>query len=144
MTLHILKLCVGVDTIDDLRASVERRVAARRAAGEEAVLRHVTRMTPKRGEEIAGAGSLYWVIRGFIQVRQPVLRLDPVVDAEGVKRCALVLAPELIATRKTPRRPFQGWRYLTAAEAPADETEAEGDDDMPSDMRRELADLGLL
>ena len=144
MTLHILKLCVGVDTVDDLRASVERRVAARQAAGEEAVLRHVTRMTPKRGEEIAGSGSLYWVIRGFIQVRQPVLRLDPVVDAEGVSRCAFVLAPELVVTRKTPRRPFQGWRYLTVTEAPPDEGEIEGDDDMPAEMRRELADLGLL
>lgn len=144
MTLHILKLCVGADTIDDLRGWIESRLAARRAAGEEAVSRHVTRMTPKRGEEIAGSGSLYWVIRGFIQVRQPILRLDPVVDAEGVSRCAFVLAPDLIATRKTPRRPFQGWRYLTETEAPPDEAEVEGDDDMPADMRRELADLGLL
>jgi len=144
MTLNLIKLCVGVDSVDDLRRSVEDRVAQRRASGEEEVLRHITRMTPKRGDEIAGTGSLYWVIRGFIQVRQPVLRLDAFTDADGVHRCAIVLAPDLVPTRMAPRRPFQGWRYLSAAEAPADDTAGETEDDMPPEMRRELADLGLL
>ncbi|MEW5424503.1 DUF1489 family protein [Amorphus sp. 3PC139-8] len=144
MTLHLIKLCVGAESVDDLAGWIAQRVADRRAAGAEEVTRHVTRMTPKRGAEIVGTGSLYWVIRGFIQARQPILRLDPLVDADGVNRCAIILSPELIATRLAPRRPFQGWRYLAAEEAPADLTGATGGDDVPEEMRRELAELGLI
>ncbi|WP_370874463.1 DUF1489 family protein [Amorphus orientalis] len=144
MSLNLVKLCVGVESVDDLARSIERRLDLRRAAGEEEVLRHTTRMTPKRGDEILDGGSLYWVIRGAIQARQRVLRLDPVVDAEGTSRCDIVLAPELVTTRMVPRRPFQGWRYLPADDAPADMDLGTGGDDIPSEMRRELAELGLI
>ncbi len=58
MALHIIKLCVGVDSLQDLR---DWR-ASRAAAGHAAICS--TRMAPKRAAEILDGGSLYWVIRG--------------------------------------------------------------------------------
>lgn len=144
MTVHLIKLCVGADSVDDLARWIERRVAERRAAGDEEVTRHVTRMTPKRGAEIVDGGSLYWVIRGFVQARQAIVRLDPVTDADGTSRCAIVLEPELVTTRLAPRRPFQGWRYLAVDEAPADAAVTGGGGEIPAEMRRDLAELGLI
>ncbi|TGE01890.1 DUF1489 family protein [Methylobacterium nonmethylotrophicum] len=146
MPLHLLKLCVGCESIADL----EEWIAARRAESarqsrphEQA---HITRMVPKRGDEIVGAGSLYWVIRGLIACRQPVLAIRPFTDGEGVGRCRLVLDPEVTPVEPRPCRPFQGWRYLAASDAPRDiSRNAAGDlAAMPESMRRELASLGLL
>ena len=146
MSLHLLKLCVGCDSIADLEEwiAVRRAEAARQGRPHEQA--HITRMVPKRGDEIVGAGSLYWVIRGLIACRQPVLAIRPFTDAEGVGRCRLVLDPEVTPVEPRPCRPFQGWRYLAAADAPRDiSRHAAGDlAAMPETMRRELASLGLL
>ena len=68
------------------------------------------------GKQLDG-GSIYWVIKRFIQCRQRILRLDEVIGGDGIRRCAIVLDPELILTTQVPRRPFQGWRYLKAEDA---------------------------
>lgn len=141
MPLHLLKLCVGCDSIDDLRQSVERAMARRRADGEAELYRHTTRMFPKRAEELLAGGSLYWVIRGSVQCRQELADIAPFVDAEGISRCRILLRPAIIPVTPQPRRPFQGWRYLRAEEAPAD---LQSDGDLPSHLQQELAALGLL
>ncbi|MGY2049971.1 DUF1489 family protein [Methylobacterium sp. JK268] len=146
MALHLLKLCVGCESIRDLEAWIaERRaVAARAGIAFEQV--HTTRMVPKRADEIAGAGSLYWVIKGLVACRQPILAVRPFVDPAGVGRCHLVLDPAVIPVEPRPYRPFQGWRYLAAADAPRDigREAGAGLAAMPEAMRRDLAALGLL
>ena len=110
MPLHLLKLCVGAESVADLRAWVDERLAAQALAGETPEQRHTTRMVPKRVDELLEDGSLYWVIRGEIAVRQPLLAVRPFTDADGIGRCHLVLDPVLIAVSPRPHRPFQGWR----------------------------------
>jgi len=143
MSLNLLKLCVGAESVEDLEGWIDQRMAARRAAGEPVEQMHTTRMVPKRLDELLGGGSLYWVIKGGIQCRQRLLEIRPFTDAEGIGRCHLVLEPVVHRTEWQPRRPFQGWRYLTPVDAPAD-VGAGGDEAMPAPLRRELAELGLL
>jgi hypothetical protein len=139
MPLHIVKLCVGVSEIDELRQWVADCKKGRDT------LDHITRMFPKRKAEILPGGSLYWVVRGMILCRQPIKDLEGVKGADGIDRCRMVFKPQIIPVRPTPRRAFQGWRYLENADAPPDLDLRKGAvADMPPEMRRELAELGLL
>jgi hypothetical protein len=101
-------------------------------------------MMPKRGEELLEGGSLYWVIKGNVQCRQRFLDLRPFTDADGIGRCDLVLEPVLHPTNWQPRRAFQGWRYLTSKDAPADLGVGQGPTALPPELRSQLAGLGLL
>ena len=145
MALNILKLCVGCESVEDLEAWVAHRLEERRRNGEPAEHWHVTRMVPTRGAEITDGGSMYWVIKGSVQCRQLITEIRPFTDNEGIGRCKIVLAPEIIRTEWQPRRPFQGWRYLKGEDAPRDlmSLDAEGGE-LPLELRRELAELGLL
>ncbi|NTJ42421.1 DUF1489 family protein [Agrobacterium larrymoorei] len=144
MALHLIKLCVGADCIEDLRDWVSQRSLSAIAAGLEPHSVHTTRMLPKRGDELLDGGSLYWVIKGQVQARQKLLDIRSFTGGDGITRCDLVLGPEVIETSPAPKRPFQGWRYLKDDEAPRDLDGFDLSDDMPSDLRRELAELGLL
>ena len=114
-------------------------------AGGSAVLRHVTRNTPRRADEILDGGSIYWVFRGFIQVRQAIVDVAEHAAADGTPACALVLDPHVVRTELRPMRPFQGWRYLPTEKAPPD-LGADGAEagDLPPEMATELRALGLL
>ncbi|MEM8750089.1 MAG: DUF1489 family protein [Pseudomonadota bacterium] len=142
MALHLLKLCVGVDTLEDLQRWSVKKLAAMRAAGEPAQLFHTTRMVPKRVDELLDGGALYWVIKGNIEARQQLENIVPFVDGQGIRRCHLMLSSEIEPTARAPRRPFQGWRYLKAEDAPP--VLSAGDATLPPELRRELAELGLL
>ncbi|HEX6980530.1 MAG TPA: DUF1489 domain-containing protein [Alphaproteobacteria bacterium] len=145
MPLHLVKLCVGVDDIDELAAWQKKRRAQQRAAGQKPVTRHVTRMTPKRADEILDGGSLYWVIKGMIRVRQRIIAINPGYIHEGESKCELRLDPKLVRVVPRAMRAFQGWRYLEAADAPPDlATLGKGAADMPPQMAEELRSLGLL
>jgi hypothetical protein len=147
MALHLIKLCVGADSIEDLASWQAERLQQRRQAGEKRPnLFHRTFQTPKRRAELLEGGSLYWVIKGIVQVRQPLLDITEGHKEDGSPCCLLIFRNELIAVRPVPRRPFQGWRYLSAAEAPPDlkQGAASGLSAMPPKLRKELADLGLL
>ncbi len=145
MALHLIKLCVGADSIQDLRDWVSERSLTAMAVGLEPHSIHTTRMVPKRVDELLDGGSLYWVIKGQVSARQKLLDLRTVTGGDGIQRCELVLGPEVIETASQPKRPFQGWRYLKDEETPRD-LGALGDDvaALPEDLRRELSDLGLL
>jgi hypothetical protein len=139
MPLHLIKLCVGADSIRDL----EEWIAMVTRGGQPQ--RHTTRMVPKRAEEIVGGGSLYWVVKGQLSCRQRITAIEPFVDEEGIGRCHLILDPTVIEVEPRPWRPFQGWRYLEAKDAPRDLGKgAKGLADMPEEMRRELTQLGLI
>ncbi len=143
MALHIVKMCVGFASPAALEIRIADRVAASRAAGESGDEMAVqTRMMPTRKDEILAGGSLYWVMKSKIQCRQEILDIRPFVDGEGVKRCWIVVKPELIRTAPRDRKPFQGWRYATKDDVPKDLGAAETE--MPEHMRKELARLGLL
>jgi hypothetical protein len=145
MALHLIKLCVGCDSIRDLEQWIAERLAEKRRKRQAPEHIHRTRMMPTRRDELLDGGSLYWVIRGEVACRQKLLDIRPITDREGVKRCALVLEPRLVAVQPRPSRPFQGWRYLAAKEAPADlKRGAKGVAKLPEQLRRELRELGLL
>lgn len=144
MTLHLVKLCVGVSTIEELQDWVDLRLAEKRRRGEPPEHKHTTRMIPRRIDELLDGGSLYWVIKGNVQVRQRLTAIRPFTDGEGIQRCDLVLEPRLVPTYWQPRRAFQGWRYLRADEAPADLASGGGTGALPPELRLELAALGLL
>ncbi len=145
MTVHLIKLCVGIDTVRQLEEYRNRRRAELRRQGIEPYDVHLTRNTPRRTEEVLDGGSLYWVIRRQIRVRQRITRIEETQNEEGARRCALIMDTELIRTEPRACRPFQGWRYLPVEDAPGDLRGGEDDlDDMPEDMRRELRSLGLL
>ena len=142
MRLHLIKLCVGVDTVEELAGRVEARIEANRKSGRGRLCEHVTRMFPRRAAELLEGGSLYWVMKGLIRARQKILALEPVEGEDGVTRCAIRLEPAVAPIEPRPRRAFQGWRYLTAYEAPndLDRREVAGGG---ARLRAELAELGL-
>ncbi|MEM0908559.1 MAG: DUF1489 domain-containing protein [Pseudomonadota bacterium] len=144
MPLHLLKLAVGAQSVETLKAWVERSAAASKARGEGAFATITTRMAPRRADEILDGGSLYWVIKGSIQARQPVAGFEPFKDDAGIGRIYVRLKPTLVTVRPRPCRAFQGWRYLKPGDAPADWTAAQFDEDMPASMRRELMELCLI
>ena len=138
MALNMVKLCVGVSEIQQLADHQKRRLKENRK------IFHVTRMVPRRQKELLDGGSLYWVMRGKILVRQRLTDIEEFTDPEGIRRCRLMLDEELVPVRPTPRRAFQGWRYLTPEDAAPDLTMAERQSDIPAQMRAELIELGLL
>jgi hypothetical protein len=153
--LHLIKLCVGCDSMRDLEDWIKEKLKARRNGAGKAGARksgarlrernHTTRMVPKRAAEIIDGGSLYWVIRGQIMCRERILDIRPFVDREGIGRCHIVLDCKPVPVEPRLYRAFQGWRYLAPDDAPRDlDRAAPGARDMPEDLRRELRNLGLL
>ncbi len=141
MAIHIVKLCVGAESVECLAAWQQSQMRAARQSGQDPRPVCGTRAWPKQADQVLAGGSLYWVIKGMILVRQRIMAIDDVTDAHG-PRCGLYLDPALHRTRPAPKRPFQGWRYLKPADAPADLSAADGGADLPEDLRRELVALG--
>ena len=142
MSLHIIKLSVGVEDVDHLADLQKARLK------REDVLVHVTRNTPKRAEEILAGGSIYWVIRKFVRVRQRLVGIERGVNSEGRPSCALHLDPNLARTELQEFRAFQGWRYFREEETPADLTRdmkaGNKSGSVPVEMEQELKSLGLI
>jgi hypothetical protein len=145
MTVHLIKLCVGVDTVQELKLWQTERLKRLKRAGKTPELCHRTLQAPRRRDEVLDGGSLYWVIKGVILVRQRVLDLRPDIKDDGTACCGIVLDPVLVATRGQARRAFQGWRYLQAADVPADLRVVEDDaGEIPQAMRADLRELRLI
>lgn len=144
MPLHIIKLCVGCDSLAELADWQKKRLKEKRAKGQKLELVHITRMTPKRADEILGGGSLYWVIKGQIAARQRLLDIREVKSRNAPPKCGLVYEAKLVPTLRRHHRPFQGWRYLATKDAPPDARALKGGKGLPEALRVELAELGLL
>jgi hypothetical protein len=145
MSLNLIKLCVGCDSVAELSTWIKQRLKQKKARKEKPEHIHTTRMAPKRVDELLDGGSLYWVIRGQIMCRQDLVAIRPFVDKDGVGRCRLVLRPKVVPVEPRPFRAFQGWRYLASKYAPRElDRAAPGARNMPEQMRRELRELGLL
>lgn len=145
MTLHLLKMAVGIAGVDHLRRRQSDRLVSPANPAAPDHVPHFTRNTPKRAQDLLNGGSIYWVIRGQIRARQAILGVTRQADGEGRPYCELQLDPELVRTTPRRQRPIQGWRYLEPAEAPPDLDAATADHaDMPPEMLAELRALGLL
>ena len=145
MTLHLIKLAVGCDSVKDLKGWVAERMQTAKKKGLPQHHVHVTRMVPKRVDELLDGGSLYWVIRGEIAAREKIIAIEPFRDGDGIGRCRLVMQPKVIAVSPRPMRAFQGWRYFAQSDVPPDVGSAgAGVAAMPEPLRRELRELGLL
>lgn len=139
MPVHLLKIAVGIDSIEHFH----ERMKVRRKAGK--TFTHYTRHMPKRAEEVLAGGSLYWIVKGYIAVRCPIVRLEEAVLENKGPHCGIVMKTQLIPVLPLPRRPHQGWRYLEAEDAPPDVAAAgKGAAELPPKLLAELRDLGLL
>lgn len=146
MSLHLLKLCVGVDSLDDLRHWQQRRGLLRADLGHAGkVVVHVTRNMPRQAADVLDGGSLYWVVRGRIACRNPIVALEEIEGDDGKRRCAIVMAAGPVQVIPRRHRPFQGWRYFAADAAPPDLEKLNGNaGDLPAEMAADLQELGLL
>ena len=145
MSLHLIKLAVGCESVRELKGWVAERMQTAKKKGLPLRHIHITRMTPKRIDELLAGGSLYWVIRGEIAAREKIIAIESFRDRDGIGRCRLVMQPKVVAVLPRPMRPFQGWRYFVQSDIPPDlKSAGAGVAAMPEPLRRELRDLGLL
>ena len=146
MALHLIKLCVGAHSIEDLADWQRGQMVALKKSAKRPLPYHTTFQTPKRQQELLEGGSLYWVMKGIITVRRRLVGFEEGAREDGTPCCVMVLDPELVPVRPVPRRAFQGWRYLKAEDAPEDLGKGAGDgvSAMPPGMRKRLAELGLI
>ena len=136
MAIHLIKLCVGVDRVDQLEAHRDRVV---KAGGLPYI---TTRNTPKQRDELLAGGSLYWVIKRVVQCRQKILDVETLEEA-GQKHCLITLDPEIMRTEPQPRKAFQGWRYLKAEDIPKDiGAIGGGGENLPDELRHKLIEIG--
>ena len=139
-----MKLCVGTDSVEELSDWQAGKAVERAAAGVDPRPRHVTRMWPRREGELFQGGSLYWVIRGFISARQRIEAFEPVTGTDGIRRCAIVLGPDLVRVAPRRRSAFQGWRYLAAGDAPPDLTAERAEEAaLPPGLQEAMAAFGV-
>jgi len=137
--LHMIKLSVGSESVDTQAEWQAARLA------ETGTLRHITRMWPRREDELLDGGSIFWVIKGMVQSCQRIIRLDEVIGEDGIRRCGIVLDPQIFHTHPQPKRPFQGWRYLLPENAPEiGAAYKAGEETLPLALQSELSALGVL
>ena len=134
MTLHLIKLCVGCDTVDELLDWFHDEV------GEDNPWKMRTRQTPRRADELVDGGSLYRVFKGFILCRQRILHVETVGQGPA-SRCEVTVDPDVVLVTPTPRRAFQGWRYLEGKDAPPDLRTGHAGE-VPMDLARQLREIG--
>ena len=137
MTVHMVKLCVGAESIDDMIAWQTRQMKTLPNPI------HRTRAFPKRADEMLQGGSIYWVVKRAIRFRQRIIDIRKVDDEEGRALCELHFSPDLIQTYAQPKRPFQGWRYLKADDAPRDLKSGERAIDIPASLDEALKAAGV-
>ena len=136
MTIHLKKLSVGSQSLDNLRDWQALRLA------QGGRLVHVTRNRPRRADELLDGGSIYWIIKGVVTARQAIIDLAEAQLADGTPACGIVLSREIIHVTPSRRSIFHGWRYLEAKDAPPD-IGADDAGDMPAELAAELRDLGI-
>ncbi|RYH01614.1 DUF1489 family protein [Salipiger sp. IMCC34102] len=139
-TVNLVKLSVGTETVDGLLDWQTRR-SKQVSDGQ---YYHITRMWPKRADELLNGGSIYWVIKGVILARQRVTDLREIIGNDGIRRCGLVLDKDVVRVAATPRKAFQGWRYLAPDDAPPDvAANRQAEEPLPPALSKALADIGV-
>ena len=139
--INLVKVCVGISSVANL---IERQ-QSRIDSGQYKTPEHITRMHPRRTNELLNGGSIYWIINGFIKARQSILALESRKGLDGIYRCAIVMNQKIVRTQQMRRRPFQGWRYLPPENSPADinDTLINGDT-LPIEIAIEIDKIGVI
>lgn len=134
MPLHLTKVAFGAESVDHLAERLRLRA-------EDGPVFLTTRYLPKRHEEVAGQGSLFWILKHQLVARSPILSFG---EAEG-GRVAIHIDPRLVLVQARPKRAHQGWRYLEGEDAPVDlGGDASGLDVMPPALIGRLSELALI
>lgn len=143
MAIHMIKLVVGVQDMEHFQEVQQRNTIDYN--GGRAVPVH-TRHKPKRDSDLVEGGSLYRVIKNRIQCRQKIIGFETIQHEEKGKMCLIMCDPEIIQTVSTPKKPFQGWRYLEPAAAPRDVGvyDAANDEPIPPELEDALRESGLI
>jgi len=143
MPLHLIKMSVGSTSFQSLDAWMKRNSFSH-ASGKKAFI-HGTTMRPKRIDELLAGGSIYWVVKGFIIARNPLLAIDFNEGAQGRARCSLVCGLPMVPVAPRRFRAFQGWRYFKPEDTPSDIRRGDlKKSTLPEDLAGELSDLGLI
>jgi len=148
MTIHLLRTCVGIESVSHL-AEFQGEYRGFTDLGGEKLVALYTRRTPTRANDLINGGSVYWIITRLIQARQEIVDVATIQDEDGQNICRILMLPEIMMVSPTPQRHIQGWRYLDPAKAPLDLglfNNAVAGDSMPPDpeMAAELRNLGLI
>ena len=143
MTIHLQKLSVGSETVSTLRDWQKLVVRRRVQRGHSPHHEHRTRMFPKNKDGLLQGGSIYWVIKGFIQCRNEIIALEETKTRDGRRACSILMKPKIILVNPSPRRAFQGWRYLKPEDAPKDISADKQSISMPPELRAKLLSLGV-
>ncbi len=128
--LHLTKIAFGAKSYAEIESWFANRPR----------LSLTTRYCPKRVEELEG-GSLYWIHEHALVARSPIIGFAQLDSG----RWSIDLEPRLIRVQSRPKRAHQGWRYLSAADAPPDLAEGEDSGDvLPGRLLGQLSKLGLV
>ena len=140
MTIHLKKLCVGANDVRDL---FNRQEFIRQKYSETI---HITRMFPKKHQDLLDGGSIYWIFKGYMRARQNIIGIDRIMGNDKIKRCKILLSKEIMLTSPIKTRPFQGWRYLEAKDIPKDDIlyDPKNFDSSNEELISELSNLGLV
>ena len=146
MTLHLIKLAVGAESVQHLKDRQTLRYKSYNTNNGKSDFRILTRNMPRRGDEIIDkGGSIFWVVKGQILVRQKIVSIELLKKMVNERRCAIYLDVSFIPVYPKRFRPFQGWRYLEGKLAPSDLPKSKMFDKEPSaEMAAELSELGLI
>lgn len=146
MTVHLLRMAVRVESVGHLRTIQTERMRESAKSRKKQRLFTYTRNLPRRDKELLDGGSIYWVVKRYVRVRQKILGIESATNTEGRRYCAIELDPELVLVDPRRHKAFQGWRYFRPEDVPADILEQAGGeaDDLPPELAEELRDLGLI
>ena len=138
MTYHLKKIAVGIETIERLRIRQEMLFSA------YGKIIHTTRNMPKQKDQLIKTGSIFWIIKRNVLVRQKILDIISVIRDDGSKGCEIELDKDLVRVIPTPMKPFQGWRYYMVDDTPPDLNLGNlENEDLPENINSELIKLGL-
>ena len=140
MIYNLKKLAVGIDTVENLK--IRQKIIF----NEYNKIIHVTRNVPKKKDDLIKKGSMYWVIKRRVLVRQKIKNISLIIRNDGSKGCEIELDSELIKVIPTSMRPFQGWRYYNSEEVPSDLTldlNNDNEEALTDELNAELIKLGL-
>jgi hypothetical protein len=145
MTVHLLRMAVRVESVGHLRTIQAERMKENAKGRKKKRLFTYTRNVPKRTGELLDGGSIYWVVKRYVRVRQRILGIERATNSEGRRYCAIELDPELVLIEPRRHKAFQGWRYFRSEDVPGDlERVLAETDDLPAELADELRDLGLI
>ena len=145
MTVNLLRMAVGVESVGHLGTIQAQRMKAAAKGRETKHLYTYTRNIPRRSTELLDGGSIFWVVKRYIRVRQRILEIEDNTNSEGRRYCAIELDPELIRVEPRRQKAFQGWRYIGVKDVPADLAQSSAaTDDLPPELADELRELGLI